>query len=89
MSILRTLKGIATELLDLDVKAEHVHTNTEYAGRDNNGYSIYNITASNYERAARLSDGYTVAGPVYKSLVHVGYNKWELRVECNDTYTRE
>lgn len=88
MSILSTLKGIATELLDLNVDKPYIKPVSEYAGRDHNGYSVYNIKATNYAEAARLSDGYTVEGPVYKSLVHVGHNKWQLRVECNDTEVR-
>lgn len=88
MSIFGTLKGITQELLDLHVDKPYIKPVSEYAGRDGNGYSVYTITASNYQAAAEKAGHYTVAGPVYKSLTRVGHNKWELRVECNDTNTR-
>lgn len=88
MSILRSLVGIAAELFTLnDPYEKHIQTTTEYAGRDHNGYSVYKIHAANYADAASLTDGYTVEGPVYKSLNHIGRNQWELRVECNDVRT--
>jgi len=88
MNILRSIVGIATELLDLkDPYEKPVATRVSYRmARDHNGYYIINITASNYAEAANQIDGYTVAGPVYKSLVRVGHNQWQARVECNDTH---
>mgnify|MGYP001580897818 CR=1 FL=1 len=89
MKLFGTLKGIATELLDLNDSKPYIKPVSEYAGRDENGYSVYNITSCNYESDACLSDGYTVEGPVSKALVRVGHNKWQLRGECNDTYVRK
>lgn len=88
MNIFTTLKGIATELLDLPVPVHHVPMQVTGQSIDHNGYSVYDITASNYAEALSKAEGYTVAGPVYQSLVHVGRDKWQLRVECNDTEVR-
>lgn len=88
MSLFGTLKGIATELLSLPIEPKPYQPPiVTRQSRDRNGYTVLHINAANYAEAARLTDGYTVAGPVYKALVHVGHNKWQLRVECNETET--
>lgn len=102
MSIFRHIVGIAAELFTLDdpyTKGERVTpavTGTRYdmtaniSGRRANRkcYNVVEVRANDYQEAAKFAEGITVEGDVSKSIVHVGRNKWEIRVEEWDTEVR-
>lgn len=87
--MLQTIKGMLSELLDAPPEPKPYSPPRE-TGRsyDHNGYAVIHIEAANYAEAARLTDGYTIEGPVHKALVHVGNGRWEARVQCDDKVWR-
>jgi len=58
----------------------------EITGRhqDKKGRGVLEVRADNYIDAASLRDGITFEGNVYKSAVHLGGDRWELRIEDFD-----
>jgi hypothetical protein len=80
MSIWRHVVGIAAELFTTNDPFDKPVT-PMVTGTHKNSPTVLEVTANNYQEAARFAEGQTVAGNKPISIVHIGRNKWEIRTE--------